>query len=49
MLIVHRTYADPDGRTAAETVRLLVHGSRPMTRLCTMATDLARAASTRLR
>ncbi|MEV5888983.1 serine/threonine-protein kinase [Nonomuraea fuscirosea] len=48
VLIVHRTYADPHGRTAAETVRLLVHGSRPMPRLCAMATDLARAVATRL-
>lgn len=48
VLIVHRTYADPHGRTAAETVRLLVHGSRPVPRLCAMATDLARAVSTRL-
>ncbi|MFD0472529.1 hypothetical protein ACFQ0B_32720 [Nonomuraea thailandensis] len=47
--VVHRTYADVHGRTAAETLLVLVGGSRPAERLCRMATHLAGAATARLR
>ncbi|MFB4271701.1 protein kinase [Nonomuraea sp. GTA35] len=46
--VVHRTYPDVHGRTAAETLRILVGGSRPTERLCRMATHLADAATARL-
>ncbi|WP_237103738.1 hypothetical protein, partial [Nonomuraea sp. MG754425] len=46
--IVYRTYGDRHGRRAAETVRVLVGGSRPMRELCRMATGLAGAAASRL-
>lgn len=48
VLIAARTYASVGGRTNAETVRVLVGGSRPMDRLCRMATGLADSASARL-
>ncbi|MFI7634165.1 hypothetical protein [Nonomuraea sp. NPDC049400] len=47
--VVYRSYTDQDGRTAIETVRVVVEGSRPMRQKCQMATDLARSATTRLR
>ncbi|MFC7583834.1 hypothetical protein ACFQYP_08760 [Nonomuraea antimicrobica] len=43
--IVYRTYADQRSQTSAETLRVLVGGSRPMTQLCRMATDLADSAT----
>ncbi|MEV0826210.1 hypothetical protein [Nonomuraea rubra] len=46
--VVYRTYADVRSRTAAETLLLLVGGSRPAERLCRMATRLAGAATARL-
>ncbi|MEQ4723549.1 serine/threonine-protein kinase [Nonomuraea sp. B19D2] len=47
--VVYRAYTDQDGRTAVETVRVVVEGSRPMRQKCQMATGLARSATTRLR
>ncbi|MEO3870044.1 serine/threonine-protein kinase [Nonomuraea sp. B12E4] len=43
--VVYRSYSDQHGETAVETVRLLVGGSRPMDRLCRMATELAGSAT----
>ncbi|MFI9838114.1 protein kinase [Nonomuraea sp. NPDC051941] len=47
--VVFRPYTDQDGRTAVEEVLLVVGGSRPMDRLCGMATALARSATAELR
>ncbi|WP_433436498.1 serine/threonine-protein kinase [Nonomuraea sp. CA-141351] len=47
--VVYRSYADQRGKTAVEKVRIVVGGSRPMDRLCRMATDLARSATAQLR
>lgn len=46
--VVYRTYTDVRSQTAAETLLLLVGGSRPTERLCRMATHLAGAATARL-
>jgi hypothetical protein len=47
--VVYRSYTDQNGRTAAEKVRLVVSGSRPVDRLCRMATTLADSATDTLR
>ncbi|MFC5832682.1 serine/threonine-protein kinase [Nonomuraea insulae] len=46
--IVYRTYIDGHSQTAAETLLMLVGGSRPVDRLCRMATDLAGSAAAEL-
>ncbi|WP_220447704.1 serine/threonine-protein kinase [Nonomuraea diastatica] len=46
--VVYRFYRSLPGGQGAETVRLLVKGDHPVDRLCTVATDLARAATARL-
>jgi hypothetical protein len=47
--VVYRPYIDQNGQTAVEKVRIVVGGSRPMHRLCEMATALARSATSELR
>ncbi|WP_223166831.1 serine/threonine-protein kinase [Nonomuraea sp. SYSU D8015] len=47
--VVYRTYADQHGRPAVEKLHIVVGGSRPVDRLCGMATSLARSATARLR
>ncbi|MEU6721371.1 serine/threonine-protein kinase [Nonomuraea sp. NPDC046802] len=46
---VYRAYTDGGGQTAVEKVRIVVGGSRPMDRLCRMATALAGSATAQLR
>lgn len=46
--IVYRTYTDVHSQTAAETLLMLVGGSRPVDRLCRMATALAGSAAAEL-
>lgn len=46
--VEYRTYIDDEGDPAVEILRLFVHGSRPMDRLCTAATALAGNAAARL-
>lgn len=48
-LVEHHRYNGQDGVTAAEMVRLDVHGERPTEDLCGMAKDLAASAAARLR
>ncbi|MFI7125222.1 serine/threonine-protein kinase [Nonomuraea sp. NPDC050153] len=47
--VIFRAYADQNGQTAVEKVLLVVGGSRPVGRLCGMATALARSATAELR
>ncbi|WP_217168913.1 serine/threonine-protein kinase [Streptomyces sp. AC512_CC834] len=47
--VEYRRYSGRDGETAAEMVRLDVHGQQPMDRLCTMAGELAASAAAELR
>ncbi|MFF0726110.1 serine/threonine-protein kinase [Streptomyces sp. NPDC004134] len=48
-LVEHHRYKGQDAVTAAEMVRLDVHGERPTEDLCGMAEDLAASAAARLR
>ncbi|WP_240661892.1 serine/threonine-protein kinase [Streptomyces sp. WAC 06738] len=48
-LVEHHRYKGQDAVTAAEMVRLDVHGERPTEELCGMAKDLAASAAARLR
>ncbi|WP_180686694.1 serine/threonine-protein kinase [Streptomyces gossypiisoli] len=48
VFLEYRRYSGQGARTAAEMVRLRVGGERPMDDLCTMVTDLATSAATKL-
>lgn len=47
--VEYRRYSGRDAETAAEMVRLDVHGQQPTDKLCTMAQDLAASAASDLR
>ncbi|WP_207945173.1 serine/threonine-protein kinase [Actinomadura rubrisoli] len=46
--VVHRHYPDQNGKDAIEMLYLVVEGEPPTKQLCSMATDLADAATARL-